>query len=575
MKKLLRLNTLVLLIILASCSNKASIREEVFYFDEEKTILAAKESYFDSILENGHEISLLHGEQIEYYENGQIDRKSNYHFDQLNGLQFQFTPEGDTTSVVSFLNGVQNGIKITAMNGYRTVSNYASGKLNGNYLKHTTYSEERIDTVEYGEYKKGKKEGVWVEAVLTYGLNHRFEGKHIYTYENGIKNGYCRFLSGWEGMVVNGRMDGRWVNSLDSTLSILIDNGELIAEEITGKEKPSIKTRGYIWEGYFNSAYGHAVETDRVTPENYIGYEYQEININFLESNYREDNWEIIKEKNYRNHTIVDHFSYAPEFIWRDNILGRYYYPMRVGEDRNDSIIIDFRYNIILNLRVSKLDYSDKQKRKELYSEGVHNNTLRRLKETVNVREYLISSVQDTGVFEYQKLKIDSEKEINCIFSLVSAEVKGSGNNKEYIKTNFYIDSQFNCYKKEATRSTYWREREVTRGDAYKLRCVEKRYDEEENTLYLKLEGINSNGNWGSSRTWVINLSRSTLFAIQGHCSNIEEVRAFWGATHVRDKREYYGNKVEACEYMLEENETFGINHLVMDKIQAIKEREY
>ena len=56
MKKFLRLNALVMLIILVSCSNNASIREEVHYFDEEKTLVAAKESYCDSVLENGHEI---------------------------------------------------------------------------------------------------------------------------------------------------------------------------------------------------------------------------------------------------------------------------------------------------------------------------------------------------------------------------------------------------------------------------------------------------------------------------------------------------------------------------------------
>jgi len=576
MKKLKRLNVIVMLIILASCSNKATIRQEVYYFDEEKTIVSSKKSYCDSVQENGYEISLLHGEQIEYYEDGKIRSKENYNFDQLDGLQFQFGSNGDTTSMVSFSNGVQDGISITYSYGKKVISNYSNGKLNGNYLRYTIYGEnlQMKDTTEHGEYKMGKKEGLWIEADLTQGLNHRCEGKHIYTYENGIKNGYCRFLSGWEGMVVNGRMDGRWVNNLDSPLSIMIDNGELIAEEIAGKQKPWAKTRGYIWKGNLSKCYGHYVETDRVHNL------HQEINLNFLEKNFREDNWESIetvsyrtlKVVNYKKHSIVDYGRFGSEIKRDDNILGRYYSSSKVGKDRNDSIIIDFRYNVILNLRVSKLDDSDIYKRKELQREGEASTELWRLKEAVNIREYLISSVQDTGLFEYQKVKLDSAREINCIFSFVSGDAKGMGSRKDYLKTNFYIDSQFNCYKKE---DNLYRSKEITRGGIYKLRCVEKRYDTEENTLYLILQGIGMHGNWSNSEAWVINFSQRRISVINNHCTSLDEYAAYWGKKNVYDKEEYYSDDNESCRFMLEENEKFGIGFLLMEKIQAITEREF
>ena len=139
MKKLWRLNVVVMLIILASCSNKASIREEVYYFDEEETILRSKYSYCDSVLENGVAVSFLHGEQIECNEDGKMRSKENYNFDQLDGLQFQFGPNGDTTSMVSFSNGVQNGISITYSDGEKVISNYSNGKLNGNFLRCPKY----------------------------------------------------------------------------------------------------------------------------------------------------------------------------------------------------------------------------------------------------------------------------------------------------------------------------------------------------------------------------------------------------------------------------------------------------
>ena len=96
---------------------------------------------------------------------------------------------------------------------------------------------------------------------------------------------------------------------------------------------------------------------------------------------------------------------------------------------------------------MKEFDYWDKKYKNDWLREHEDFNDVRKnFKRVVHIKEYLIAEIQDTAVFEYPKVLIDSQREIKCILSLFPPKyVKNTYPHRMY-KYSFYIDSQFNGY---------------------------------------------------------------------------------------------------------------------------------
>ena len=304
--------TFVTLVIITSCSNKSAHRETLIYYDEEKTVLADKNNVLDSILENGTVLSLSHGEQTSYFRNGTAQRKENYFLGELHGESIEYYGNGKMKYKKNYEHDVLHGevleIKLYGEDGIgRTVKNYHEGHLDGMFLKVNQFIDEIPDTFECGLYSNDKKQGKSIENCYVEGFHNTFYGKHLYTYENGVKNGFCQFSSGWKGMLVDGKMDGLWKNGKDSTLSANFKNGVLFAHKIKGNEKLPILSSSRLQNGRLSKSYGYYPETHDIVGYEHRGCKYQEIELDFYEESFIEESWKNIEEGNSGEHQKYDY----------------------------------------------------------------------------------------------------------------------------------------------------------------------------------------------------------------------------------------------------------------------------
>lgn len=147
------------------------IREYIKYSDKSERVGDYFEYYENGQIKESGQYDIIDnkGQRVgvwkEYYESGVVrninpyDKKGD-----RNGVYISFTEESDTLRFETFKNDKSNGEKVEFSKGKRSrVENYKDDKLDGLIETYNNYDKKGRYLTETGNYKKGKKVGVWKE----------------------------------------------------------------------------------------------------------------------------------------------------------------------------------------------------------------------------------------------------------------------------------------------------------------------------------------------------------------------------------------------------------------------------
>ncbi len=412
----MKLNAVLLLIstiLTVSCSpEKKTTREELEYYDSEKTVIRSKKTYCDSISPEGDFSSFRHGEHIYYNENGNIKAYSNYKYDILDSLCYSINEQNDTNSLSFYINGARHGRCIWSEaydreKATRTTCNYLNNLLDGDYL------EEFVPTSGYlrgfmptigknylkmkGQYSKGQRVGIWLENDSEKGLSLQFDGYSTYTYQ-GTNTYRCKFMSGWEGMVVNGQMDGEWINSKNPSLAASFSNGELLSKFLEGRNNPTHYATAIAF-GKLDWVYGQLLERMEIMEGSQ--FDSQKIALDFQQG---------VRKIRLWNSQEGGETDYSPKgnkpignLMKVEKEIGKYIYEKKYGNKKKYSLLVDFRHNVIIEMTTKPLSWSEQGKLRELKDSDGYTRNLTYLTRAVDeLNEFSITDIQlEESYYEY------------------------------------------------------------------------------------------------------------------------------------------------------------------------------
>ncbi|MBN1981298.1 MAG: toxin-antitoxin system YwqK family antitoxin [Chitinivibrionales bacterium] len=150
---------------------------------------------------------MIHGKEMKWYENGQVEFETNYDHGTPVGTSVSYFSDGTKASETSFVNGVKSGTEtMWYSNGkMKKQVNYTNGNMNGTYK-------------EWYETGNPKREDTFVNDVL--------DGTSIMYHPNGKKETECVYKAG----KLNG-IKQEWRENGKIAARATYENGQLIEGE--------------------------------------------------------------------------------------------------------------------------------------------------------------------------------------------------------------------------------------------------------------------------------------------------------------------------------------------------------
>lgn len=231
---------LTLLLLLWGNIFGQSVREVKAYWDVFNTRLRAVEHVTDDLK--------LHGEQLYYYENGDLKERLNYNFDKKEGVQYAYFHNGKPRLKNNYKDGVQHGIS--------EEFKYYGDKY---YRSMKSVFENDVMLERYDYFPSGK-------------LNSeiKFEGLTKFYYENGVVSRTSEYLNGEpNGVMKTYDEQGNLIEEgiqrglyKDGAYKYYNDDGEvyLVEHYETGTPVGNIEIQMYVEPGTFKYNYGKNVE---------------------------------------------------------------------------------------------------------------------------------------------------------------------------------------------------------------------------------------------------------------------------------------------------------------------------
>ena len=163
----------------------------------------------------------LNGENIEYYENGIIKKLQNYKDNKLDGLYQEYDSKGVLEKVCNYKDDKLEGNYKEYYNG-RLFSdrNYQNDMLNGE-AKEYLLNTDGTSSYSEGHYVNDEKQGLWTEydkEGILHSTQYYVDGREDGTYKQYTKEGILEYTEEWEY--------GEQLNAID-----YYPNGEILGVE--------------------------------------------------------------------------------------------------------------------------------------------------------------------------------------------------------------------------------------------------------------------------------------------------------------------------------------------------------
>ncbi len=169
-------------------SHKATYLRKINWKDEQKSVaLRVRDYYYPSmVLQWTGKVLALYprfikeGKCLRYYPNGKLQAVEHFKDSLRNGEHLLLSQQGDTLISGHYIDGYKSGLWEFYNDSVIVLKNYYRNILHGGYavLSVPEMPTERVDTLEYGIFSNGKRQGRW-----------HFPNGQFLTYKNGRLHG--------------------------------------------------------------------------------------------------------------------------------------------------------------------------------------------------------------------------------------------------------------------------------------------------------------------------------------------------------------------------------------------------